>query len=61
MNSELPRLEAEAKAKDTYRICHHSHKVCCNGFWNKHKDNFNLGRVAQRLNMVRFVDDDNFK
>jgi hypothetical protein len=41
-----------------WRVCHHSSNtdpVCCAGFWNRHKDAFQLGQVAQRLNMVRFV------
>lgn len=41
-----------------WRVCHHSSKgggVCCRGFWNKHKDKFNLGRIAQRLKAVKFV------
>lgn len=42
----------------TYRQCHHSSpkaKVCCRGFWNRHKDKFTLGQIAQRLGIVRFV------
>ena len=38
-----------------YRICHHSETACCRGFWNRHKDKFSLGQVAQRLGLVRFV------
>lgn len=38
-----------------YRICHHSKDVCCRGFWNRHKDNFQMGQIAQRLNLVEFV------
>jgi hypothetical protein len=38
-----------------YRICHHSEDVCCRGFWDYHKDEFQLGQVAQRLGMVEFV------
>lgn len=43
-----------------YRICHHAgdQDVCCRGFWNKHKDHFNLGRIAQRLGAVEFVNVD---
>ena len=29
--------------------------ACCRGFWNRHKDQFPLGQVAQRLNAVVFV------
>lgn len=44
----------------TYRQCHHTNKnaACCRGFWNKHKDNFQLGQLAQRLDMVEFVNID---
>lgn len=41
-----------------HRICHHSKDACCRGFWQRHKDEFQLGRIAQRLNVVKFVDDD---
>lgn len=41
-----------------HRICHHSKDVCCRGFWDRHKDEFQLGQVAQRLGMVEFVDVD---
>lgn len=44
-----------------HRICHHSDDVCCRGFWERHKDEFQLGQVAQRLNMVEFVDVDTLK
>lgn len=61
-------LEAlEAEVADDYggfkghRQCHHSddeNPVCCRGFWNKHKDKFAMGQIAQRLKMVEFVDVD---
>lgn len=41
-----------------YRICHHSPKtrpLCCAGFWQRHKNNFTLGQLAQRLGFVRLV------
>jgi hypothetical protein len=41
-----------------HRICHHSDDVCCRGFWERHKDEFPLGQIAQRLNRVEFVDVD---
>lgn len=58
---DLKKLEAQAGAKDSYRICHHSDDVCCRGFWNRHKDDFNLGRIAQRLGVVVFVNVDTLK
>lgn len=41
-----------------HRICHHSNDVCCRGFWEAHKDHFTAGQLAQRLNLVQFVDVD---
>lgn len=41
-----------------HRICHHSRSACCRGFWNRHKDSFTAGQIAQRLGLVRFVDHD---
>jgi hypothetical protein len=43
-----------------YRECHHAKRgsgVCCRGFWNAHKDDFQAGQLAQRLGLVEFVDD----
>lgn len=45
----------------SYRVCHHAPKesgICCRGFWNAHKDDFNAGQIAQRLGLVEFVDVD---
>ena len=47
-----------------YRVCHHApdvDRVCCKGFWNRHKNKFTLGQLAQRLGLVRFVTLDRFK
>lgn len=41
-----------------HRTCHHSDNVCCRGFWDRHKDEFAVGQIAQRLNCVEFVDVD---
>jgi hypothetical protein len=41
-----------------HRICHHSKDACCAGFWARHKWDFPLGQIAQRLRAVVFVDDD---
>lgn len=41
---------------ETFRACHHAtNDICCRGFWNKHKNDFQLGQISQRLNMVEFV------
>jgi hypothetical protein len=59
---DLTGLEAEVRDKFVgfagWRICHHTKDVCCRGFWNAHKDKFQLGQIAQRLNMVVFVDEE---
>lgn len=60
-DSPLDLKKLENDVRDTYggfkghRICHHSEDVCCRGFWNRHNNEFNMGRIAQRLNMVEFV------
>lgn len=60
---DIDRLENQVRDKYVgfkgHRICHHSDDVCCRGFWNRHKDIFPLGQIAQRLNMVEFVNVDN--
>lgn len=59
---DIKQLEADVRDKyggfKSYRICHHSVNVCCHGFWRRHKDEFQLGQIAQRLNMVKFVTED---
>jgi hypothetical protein len=59
---DIERLEDQVRDKHVgfagYRTCHHSENACCRGFWDKHKDEFTLGQLAQRLNFVEFVDID---
>jgi hypothetical protein len=43
-----------------HRICHHSDDACCRGFWNRHKDAFPAGQIAQRLGLVEYVNHDNW-
>jgi len=46
-----------------YRACHHASNrrgVCCRGFWDRHKDHFAAGQLAQRLRLVVFVTVDRF-
>lgn len=65
--SPLDLAKLEADVADGYggfkghRICHHSKDVCCRGFWQRHKDAFQMGQLAQRLGLVRFVTVDNIK
>lgn len=61
---ELERQIADPKMAGHFkghRTCHHSDDVCCRGFWNRHKDRFAVGQVAQRLNAVQFVSVDTLK
>lgn len=39
----------------SYRVCHQSNTACCRGFWNRYKNHFPLGQLAQRLKAVVFV------
>ena len=63
-DSQLDIDSLEDQVRDKYmgfkghRICHHSKDVCCRGFWDRHKDEFPLGQIAQRLGMVEFVEVD---
>lgn len=44
-----------------WRECHHAPQgsgICCAGFWARHKDHFNTGQLAQRLNLVEYVNID---
>jgi hypothetical protein len=61
---DLEELESQVADKyggfEAYRQCHHDQSknngACCRGFWNK--DKFQLGQVAQRLDMVQEVEVD---
>jgi hypothetical protein len=61
---DLEKLEADVRDEYTgfkgFRVCHHSDDACCRGFWNKHKDEFPAGQIAQRLGLVEYVNDDNW-
>ena len=56
---DLKKLESQIADRygdfNGHRICHHSDDVCCREFWNRHKDKFALGQIAQRLKAVVFV------
>ena len=57
---DLSKLEDQVRDNyggfDGYRICHHHDEAVCRGFWNRHKDQFQLGQIAQRLGLVTEVD-----
>jgi hypothetical protein len=59
----IKELEDQVRDKHigfkSYRSCHHGDgEICCRGFWERHKDEFAVGQVAQRLELVEFVDVD---
>lgn len=69
-DSALDIKQLEAQIADghggftKHRQCHHSdarYPVCCRGFWNRHRDEFPGGQIAQRLGMVLFVNVDTLK
>ena len=66
-NLSLEKLEGEIADPHMpghfrgYRVCHHApdHSgICCRGFWERHKDHFDTGQIAQQLGLVEFVDVD---
>ena len=63
---DIDKLEADIADDyggfNGHRICHHTdgdESACCAGFWARHKDKFQLGQIAQRMGMVKFVETDN--
>ena len=67
-NSPLILTQLEAEITDPkmpgffkgHRICHSfddadDDNVCCRGFWDRHKDHFTLGQIAQRLGFVEMI------
>ena len=62
---DLTKLENEVRDPHggfkSFRVCHHSDNACCRGFWEQHKNEFAIGQIAQRLNMVEFVEIDTLK
>lgn len=68
-NSGLDIAKLQAQIADprmagffvSYRECHHAQRgsgVCCRGFWQRHRNNFTAGQMAQRLGYVEFVEAD---
>jgi hypothetical protein len=60
---DIGRLEDQVRDRHVgfkaYRACHHADgEVCCRGFWERHRDEFAVGQIAQRLDLVEFVDVD---
>jgi hypothetical protein len=66
MGTPIEALEDQVREKHKgatgfkgYRVCHsqkRGQKACCRGFWNRHRDAFAAGQIAQRLNFVEFVE-----
>lgn len=57
----MAQILEECEQKNTHFICHEAsakdEDVCCSGFYDTQTSN--LMRIAQRLNMVKFVSMDN--
>ena len=64
---DIEKLEDEVRDPKMgfagYRACHHARggEVCCRGFWDRHRDEFQAGQIAQRLGLVEFVTVDDFE
>jgi hypothetical protein len=66
MGTPISQLEDQVREKHRgatgfhgYRVCHsqkRGRKACCRGFWNRHRDKFAAGQIAQRLGCVEFVE-----
>ena len=58
---DIETLENEVRDRyigfKSFRICHEGEAACCRGFWNRHKNESQLGQIAQRLNFVEYVDE----
>jgi hypothetical protein len=58
----VKELEAEIVDRrgffTSFRMCHHSGTACCRVFWDRHKDDFQAGQIAQRFDLVVFVEHD---
>jgi hypothetical protein len=54
----------DCRGRDTYFVCHKdsvitgrkTQKLCCRGYWDLYKNEFNMGRIAQRLDMVEEIE-----
>jgi hypothetical protein len=60
---DLKKLEDDVRDPymgfKSYRVCHsqkRSGKACCRGFWNRHRNKFPAGQIAQRLGLVTYVE-----
>jgi hypothetical protein len=63
-----PVKELEDQVRETHRgatgfkgsrICHSQERdghATCRGFWNRHRDKFAAGQIAQRLDAVEYVE-----
>lgn len=63
--SMLPALLAQVRDPHVpwyfkgFRECHEPKRasgLCCRGFWDRYRDRFTVGQLAQRLGMVIFTD-----
>ncbi len=61
---ELEKEVADPRMKSFFsgfRLCHHSDTACCRGFWDRHKDHFAAGQIAQRLKLIDLVEHDTLR
>ena len=58
---DLERLEDDVRDPHggfkAHRVCHYHNDsgACCRGFWDRHKDSFPMGQVAQRLRLIQEI------
>ena len=59
---DLDKLEAQIRDVKMdgffagHRVCHNHDRAVCRGFWNRHKNAFTLGQMAQRLGLVKEIE-----
>ena len=54
-------IVSDCSKKQTYLICHKSDKIVCKTFYDRLGHVSQLIRIAQRLNAVKFVDQEDSK
>ncbi len=57
--SSRPRYDQGLDFSDQRNLRTLPNSACCRGFWNRHKNQFAAGQLAQRLGLVVFVEHNN--
>lgn len=59
----MKEILKDCKKRDSYFVCHKDQtvgegngKLCCRGFLDNFKNDFNLGRMIQRINYIKEVE-----